>query len=147
MTGAVPASVTSRMRSNTRRDTAPELRLRRALHARGLRFRLDRRVIPGPRNRIDIVFGPSKVAVEVYGCFWHACPLHRTSPRTNGGAWQRKLAANVARDRNVRAALEDAGWWVEVVWEHEDPEMAASRIAGAVRSRRPVDRHHRRASQ
>jgi len=86
------------MRSNTRRDTTPELRLRRALHARGLRFRVDCRVMPGPRNRIDIVFGPSKVAVEVYGCFWHSCPLHRTSPRTNGEAWTKKLAANVARD-------------------------------------------------
>jgi DNA mismatch endonuclease, patch repair protein len=66
-----------------RRDTACELALRRALFAMGLRYRVDRSVVPRSRRRVDIAFMKAKVAVFVDGCFWHGCPLHGTSPRAN----------------------------------------------------------------
>ena len=66
--------------------------LRRALCARGLRYRLDRAPIPGMRRRADIVFGPAKVAVYVDGCFWHSCPEHATVPKNNREWWIEKLA-------------------------------------------------------
>ncbi|MCB1007011.1 MAG: hypothetical protein KDB35_22700, partial [Acidimicrobiales bacterium] len=62
------------MERQLRSDTAPELRLRRELHRRGLRYRVDRSPVPGMRSRADVVFGPEKVAVFVDGCFWHGCP-------------------------------------------------------------------------
>lgn len=97
---------------------------------------------PGPRNRIDIVFGPSqggRRGARLLLALMLAAP--------NATPHQRRGVAAEARSErrprpNVRAALEDAGWWVEVVWEHEDPEAAATRIEDAVRSRRPVGRRY-----
>lgn len=107
--------------------------LRRALFARGLRYRLDRAPIRGMRRRADIVFGPAKVAVYVDGCFWHSCPEHATVPKNNREWWIAKLAANVARDRDTDRQLSEAGWRVIRVWEHEDMEAAAGRVMRAVR--------------
>jgi len=76
--------------------------------------------------------------VFVDGCFWHGCPEHGTRPRTNAGYWNPKIEGNVFRDRRNNAALEARGWAVIRVWEHEDPELAASRIVEAVASRRDV---------
>src|SRR5579875_2994608 len=67
-------AVRGRMQLQRTRDTAPELAIRRLLHARGLRYRVDVSPLPGLRRRADIVFGPAKVAVFVDGCFWHGCP-------------------------------------------------------------------------
>jgi DNA mismatch endonuclease, patch repair protein len=121
------------MRRQGRRDTEPERRLRRILFARGLRYRVDRAPLPGVRRRADILFGPSKVAVYVDGCFWHACPEHATVPKNNQEWWIEKLAANVARDRDTDRQLHAAGWRVIRIWEHEDMEMAADRVMRAVR--------------
>ncbi len=118
------------------RDTAPEMALRRELHRRGLRFRVDRSVLADRRRRVDIVFGPTKVAVFVDGCFWHGCPDHATQPRANSSYWQDKLATNQRRDRDTDRKLEVAGWMVIRIWEHEDPIDAASRIEDAVHQRR-----------
>ncbi len=126
------------MKRQGRRDTKPELALRRALHARGLRFRVDRRPIPGMRTRADVVFGPAKVAVFVNGCFWHLCPEHRTSPANNRAWWAEKLASNEARDRRVDTDLRSRGWIALRVWEHECTERAAQRIEQHVRARRSV---------
>ena len=129
-------AVRRRMERQGRRDTAPELALRRRLHAAGLRYRVDRRVLKSVRRRHDLVFGPSKVVVEVYGCFWHGCPTHFTGTKANSDLWRDKIATNRRRDADTAARLEEAGWHLEVVWEHEDPDAAASRVERAVRSRR-----------
>lgn len=124
------------MRSQQRRDTAPEQALRRELHRRGLRYRVQRRVLPELRRTADIVFGPARVVVDVRGCFWHGCPVHATAPKANAGWWRDKIARNRARDADTDARLRAAGWQVVVVWEHEEPVEAADRVERAVRSRR-----------
>ncbi len=101
----------------------------------GLRYRVDRPVLAGVRRRVDIVFSSSQVAVFVDGCFWHRCPEHATSPKANAAWWQAKLDANQARDIDTDRRLRDAGWTVVHVWEHEDPAVAAARIAQLVRAR------------
>ncbi len=116
-----------------RRDTAPELALRRELWSRGLRYRVDATPTPG-RRRADLVFARARVAVYVDGCFWHRCPEHSTTPTRNRAWWAAKLDANVARDRATDDELEAAGWVVVRVWEHEDPLEAAERVQGAVNS-------------
>lgn len=125
------------MQMQRARDTQPELALRRALHARGLRYRVHRRPIPGVRRTVDIVFGPSRVAVEVRGCFWHACPEHATYPKENAEWWAEKLETNRCRDTQTERLLAEAGWHLEVVWEHEEPEEAADHVERVVRHRRP----------
>lgn len=124
-----------RMQANRGRDTKPELLIRRTLHAMGLRYRVDRRPIPGIRRRADLVFAGARVAVFVDGCFWHACPVHGTKPKENAGYWTAKLLENVARDRDTDRALEAAGWLPIRVWEHEEPAEAAAKIADEVRGR------------
>jgi DNA mismatch endonuclease (patch repair protein) len=123
------------MQRQGRRDTKPEIQLRRILHRLGLRYRVDQGVIPGSRRRHDLVFSGSKVVVEVRGCFWHACPIHGTSPAANKRWWEEKLAANVKRDADSESRLHELGWRIVVVWEHEDPLLAADRVAAAVASR------------
>jgi DNA mismatch endonuclease (patch repair protein) len=117
-------------------DTAPEVALRSELHSRGLRFRVGRRPVPGLRRTADIVFGPTKVAVLVDGCFWHGCPIHGTSPQANGEWWARKLARNRERDAETTAAWSEAGWTVVRVWEHEHVGDAADRVEASVAARR-----------
>ncbi|ATO65159.1 very short patch repair endonuclease [Mycobacterium avium subsp. hominissuis] len=118
------------------RDTEPEMFLRRELHRRGLRYRVDA-AIPGlPRRRADILFTRAKVAVLVDGCFWHGCPEHKTAPTTNGEWWAAKLARNIERDRETDAHLRSFGWTVLRVWEHEDMKHAATDIERIVRCRR-----------
>lgn len=122
--------------ANRRCDTAPELRLRSELHAKGLRFRKDVVVRAGMvRVHPDIIFTRAKVAVFLDGCFWHACSEHGTVPKSNVGYWQPKLTANVERDQRVNAALVADGWLVRRVWEHEDPALVAVEIEPIVRSR------------
>ncbi|MGH3673817.1 MAG: very short patch repair endonuclease [Pseudonocardiaceae bacterium] len=126
-------------------DTVPELMLRRALHARGLRFRKGLRGLPG---RPDIVFPRARLAIFVDGCFWHRCPQHRSMPKNNGAWWDAKLQANVERDRRQDAALRDAAWTVLRVWEHEDVDVAADNIEALWRRLRTdpsgSPRRHRR---
>ena len=100
------------------KDTAPELVVRRALHAAGLRYRLHRADLPG---KPDVVLPRHSAAVFVHGCYWHShpgCPRARV-PTTRRDYWVPKLAGNAARDRVSVAALEGLGWRVHVVWECE----------------------------
>lgn len=126
------AAVSAQMKRMGRRDTAPELALRRALTARGLRYRLHRRDLPGTP---DIAFITARVAVFVDGCFWHGCSDHGVLPKANRAWWEAKLAANRARDVRKDRALIDAGWLPVHVWEHEDPETVAQQLAELVESR------------
>ena len=124
-----------RMKATRRRDTAPELAIRSALHRAGLRYRVDKAPLPGVRRRADVVFAAARVAVYVDGCFWHGCPLHATWPKANAEFWRRKIEANRARDADTDAALAAAGWEVIRVWEHENPGEAAFRVRLAVEGR------------
>jgi DNA mismatch endonuclease, patch repair protein len=128
----------ARMERQRRYDTAPELALRRELHRRGLRYRIDRSPISGLRARADLVFGPAKVAVFVDGCYWHSCPEHGSLPTNNREWWRAKFAANRGRDRRVDRALREAGWVPMRIWEHEAIVEAADRIESLVRERRSV---------
>jgi DNA mismatch endonuclease (patch repair protein) len=97
------------------KDTKPEMLLRRGLHARGLRFRLHRKDLPG---KPDMVFPRYRAVVLVHGCFWHGhdCQMFKL-PATRGEFWQAKIAGNRARDARDIAGLAAAGWRVLVVWE------------------------------
>lgn len=120
------------MRSNRRGRTAPEVALRRALHARGLRFRVGYPVPGMSRRSIDIAFTRLKVAVFVDGCFWHRCPEHATDPKANSDYWAPKLQRNVERDRETVSALVEAGWLVIRVWEHEPLAAQVTKVVQAL---------------
>lgn len=136
------AVIRRRMQQQRRRDTVPEIALRQALHAAGLRYRVERPVLPGMRRRADVVFGPAKVAVFVDGCFWHMCPEHVTFPKANAEWWREKLERNRARDQDTDQLLHEQGWLPVRVWEHEDMAEAAVRVAEIVHQRRvPQQRH------
>ena len=97
------------------RDTKPELLVRRGLHARGLRFRLHRRDLPGCP---DLVFPRYGAVVLVHGCFWHGHQCHLfTLPATRTAFWSDKITANVARDHRAQSALQQMGWCVLTIWE------------------------------
>lgn len=116
------------------RDRRPEMRLRRALHAAGLRYRLQARELPG---RPDIVFRQARLAIFVHGCFWHRHPgcQHARMPKSGVEFWTEKLEGNVKRDRRQLAALEAMGWAVLTLWECEtrDPAAIESFVAKVTR--------------
>jgi DNA mismatch endonuclease (patch repair protein) len=124
------ATTSARFQRMPRDSTKPELALRRELHRRGLRFRVNDARLPG---RPDLAFSRARVAVFVDGCFWHRCPEHGTLPRNNRDWWLAKLDRNVARDRCKDVALGALGWTVLHVWEHEPAAAAADRIEAAWR--------------
>jgi len=124
------------MQANRSRDTKPELELRRLLHGMGLRYRVSSRPLPARRRTADIVFRPVKVAVFVDGCFWHGCPEHKLPPKSNTEFWITKINQNSLRDGETDRELLEAGWLVIRVWEHENPRLAAERIAEAVSRRK-----------
>ena len=137
MSWASSAATRASMLGNRSRDTQPELLVRRALHARGLRFRVDLRPEPTLRTRADIVFTRRRIAVYIDGCFWHGCPLHGTSPKANADYWTPKLARNVERDREATVALEALGWIVLRFWSHEPVDEVVARIAARVTATAP----------
>lgn len=116
MPDVVSPETRSRMMSGIRgRDTAPEMVLRRGLHALGFRFRLHVRELPG---RPDIVFPRRHAALFAHGCFWHGhdCPLFKL-PGTRREFWQTKIETNRTRDAAAEATLLNAGWRVGTIWE------------------------------
>lgn len=116
------------------KDTTPELALRKTLWKMGYRYRLKNK-LPG---KPDIVFPGVKLAVFIDGCFWHGCPEHNTTPKSNAQFWAVKLNKNKERDRKVNELLMDAGWEVLRFWEHEikkDLELVVRKIGEKVRPR------------
>ena len=100
------------------KNTTPEMRVRRAAHALGLRFRLHRKDLAGTP---DLVFPKRKIALFVHGCFWHrhpGCPK-ASSPGTRTSYWAQKFDMNVTRDIRVERELAQTGWQVVTVWECE----------------------------
>lgn len=130
------------MSRQSSRDTAPEVAVRRLLHAAGLRYRVNVPVPGLPRRTIDIVFPKAKVAVFLDGCFWHGCPQHATHPKANAEWWREKLDKNMSRDIETTGHLTSEGWTVLRFWEHESVEDVAHRIASAVEAKR-TGRHSR----
>ena len=128
-------SVRRRMQRTPQRDTPPELRVRRAAYARGLRYRVHAVTIPGIRSRADMVFRGARVAVYIDGCFWHGCPTHGTKPKKNAAYWGPKLEANRARDGRVVECLEEAGWTALRFFECEGVVEVVDEIERVVRSR------------
>lgn len=126
--------VRRRMQAIRSTDTQPELRLRRSLHACGLRYRIHVRPLSGLNRKADIVFTRARVAVFCDGCFWHGCPEHgRRRHEVNSWYWPEKIARNIDRDQDTNKKLTEAGWTVIRVWEHEDVESATERIVTVVR--------------
>ena len=113
------------------RNNRADRLIRSALHNRGLRFRIQRRLIPGSTRSVDIVLPRARLAVFVDGCFWHDCPIHGSQPKSNVEWWRRKIRQNVERDQDTNERLRDLAWRVIRIWEHEDPAEAADRIAEA----------------
>lgn len=114
------------------RDTGPEIRVRRAAHGLGLRFRLYRKDLPGTP---DLVFPSRRVALFVHGCFWHRHPRCRFAytPKSRVDFWQAKFDGNVLRDERKNDDLQTAGWVPVTIWECEtrDPD----KLAGIIRER------------
>ncbi|MHB8447141.1 MAG: very short patch repair endonuclease [Rudaea sp.] len=110
------------MQSVKSRDTEPELRVRRYLHARGLRYRLHNTNLPG---KPDVVFASRRIALFVHGCFWHQhrqCSAAKR-PKTSTAYWDRKLDGNVERDAKHRTKLKRIGWRPIVIWECETRKL------------------------
>ena len=115
----VSSDVRSQMMARIRgKDTAPELAIRRQLHAFGYRFRVHRRDLPG---RPDIVLPRFRATVFVHGCFWHRHPncVRASRPKTNQSFWDEKFESNMARDKRKATTLRQLGWTVATLWECE----------------------------
>lgn len=120
-----------------RRDTVPELAVRHIAHRMSLRFRLQRKDLPGCP---DLVFPKHRLAVFVHGCFWHrheGC-RYASTPKSRITFWREKFVANVARDARQEAALRALGWRVLVIWQCETRDEAAveRKLAASIDRRR-----------
>lgn len=133
-------AVSRRMSIHPRRDTGPEMAIRRILHGSGERFRVCVPVPGHPRRTIDIAFTRVHLAVFVDGCFWHGCPEHGQVPAANREWWTVKLDRNRERDSETTGALIAAGWSVLRFWEHDAAEDAARGIRDRLRVLRGLDR-------
>lgn len=126
--GVVSLATRKSMQGNKRRDTSPEMKVRRMLREMGFTgYRVDWAKAPG---RPDVAFVGRKIAIEVRGCFWHRCPICQLSvPKKNVEYWEAKFARNIERDERNLAALEEQGWRVLVLWEHQlrKKELPATR--------------------
>jgi DNA mismatch endonuclease (patch repair protein) len=111
------------------KNTTPEMVVRRAAHALGLRFRLHRDDLPG---KPDLVFPRRRFALFVNGCFWHSHPGcdRARMPRSNVDYWKSKLGRNVGRDRENVRRLRKLGWRVVIIWECEskDPTLLRTKL-------------------
>lgn len=135
----VGQSVRSKMMSNIRsKSTAPEVLIRKALFARGFRYRINDRSLPG---KPDIVFPRYKAVIFVNGCFWHGheCALFRW-PKTNVDFWRRKIMSNRNRDELVDGILRNRGLRVLRLWEcalrgrSQTVNVVVDQVSGWVRS-------------
>ena len=112
------------MRRVKGRDTGPEMTVRRLLTRLGARYRLHRKDLPG---NPDIVMPGRRLAIFIHGCFWHGhdCPRGARAPKQNADYWRAKIGRNRARDTASEAALRQAGWRVETLWECEMKDEGA----------------------
>lgn len=120
-----PAVRRRTMQAVKSKDTSPEMRVRRLLHAHGYRYRLHKKELPGSP---DLVFSSRRKVVFIHGCFWHGhdCARGARVPKTNTAYWVGKVARNRARDVRARGRLEEFGWKVLTLWECELKDEAAA---------------------
>jgi DNA mismatch endonuclease (patch repair protein) len=106
------------MSANKSKNTKPELLLRKALWAEGIKgYRIHSKLLPG---KPDIAFISKKVALFINGCFWHRCPYcNYQLPKNNTAFWQNKFEKNVERDNKKITALKEIGWTTITIWECE----------------------------
>ena len=120
-------------------NTKPELTVRRFLHARGFRFRLYRKDLPG---RPDIVLPKYRTVIFVHGCFWHLHGCKNTViPKTRTKWWTAKLAGNRSRDERIRLRNEELGWRVITVWECETTPAKLDSLADTIPTQQTLSRH------
>lgn len=118
-----PEARSANMRAVRRRDTAPEMRVRRLLHRLGYRYRLQAGDLPG---KPDIVFRGRRVAVFVHGCFWHGHECRRGRlPASRVDYWRSRIERNRNRDERALRALQALGWRSLVIWECEIRDLVA----------------------
>jgi DNA (cytosine-5)-methyltransferase 1 len=129
-------ATSKRMSAQPRKGTTPENRLFEMLSDLGIEFARNTRPLQDLRREADGTIEDIKLAVFVDGCFWHGCPEHTRATKSNTLWWREKIDTNRARDAETTALLKRSGWRVIRVWEHEDPAVAASRIARVVKERR-----------
>lgn len=120
------------MVGNKRRDTSPEMAVRRMLHRRGLRYRVDLVLPFDRRRRADITFPTEQLVVFIDGCFWHGCPEHYVPPKSHADYWASKVEGNRRRDAETTATMVALGWSVTRVWEHQSPEDIADLVEAQV---------------
>ncbi len=117
------------------KNTSPEIKLREALHANGMRgYRLHYKLLGKP----DIVFTKARLVIFIDGCFWHKCPKCFVKPRTRVKFWEEKINSNVKRDCEITEGLTEDGWVVIRIWEHEVGENLleiVDKIEGIIRTR------------
>ena len=129
------------MRANRRVDTKPEIEIRSILHRRGLRFRKDYpiRLSNGRIVHADIAFTRNKIAIFIDGCFWHSCPIHGTTPKSNRHYWIHKLRENRKRDILTTQELHAINWTVLRFWEHDTSTNVSNNIYDHITSSPPID--------
>lgn len=120
------------MQGNRSRHTAPELAVRRLVHAMGMRYLVNARPLPRVRRTADLVFRGAHVAVFIDGCYWHGCPLHYRQPAANSDYWRDKVARNRARDADTDALLRAERWTVLRFWAHDAPQAVAETVRSVV---------------
>lgn len=117
------------------KDTSPEIKIRKLLFSKGVRGYRIKNKLPG---KPDIVFPGKRVAIFIDGCFWHKCPLHFQEPGTRKEFWVKKIDRNVERDKEINRKLEETGWEVIRVWEHqvrENPDLVVVEIINRLNSK------------
>lgn len=128
MLGTPSLAISRRMSRQRSRNTTPELALRSALFRRGWRYRVHYRPIPSVRREVDMAFTRRRVAVFVDGCFWHGCPEHFTGTTANRAWWKAKISRNRERDSDTTRSLEELGWTVLRLWEHDSAEEMVATV-------------------
>ena len=128
------------MSSISGKDTKPELLVRRYLHARGLRYRLHDKRLPG---KPDISFPSRRIAVFVHGCFWHGHDCRRAAlPATRTDFWSTKINRTKQRDARAIASLEEMGWIGIVVWQCELADEKLDELLTTIKAGRTQVDHH-----
>lgn len=117
------------------KDTSPEMRIRKLLFSNGVRgYRINYN-LPG---KPDIAFPRKRVAIFIDGCFWHKCPIHFQEPDTRKEFWIKKIDRNVERDKEINRKLEETGWEVIRIWEHQvrkNPDLVVVEVINRLKSR------------
>jgi len=129
MTDVLTREQRTRNMSNIRgKNTGPELKLRKLLWSHGIRGYRIHYNLPG---KPDIVFTKKKIAIFIDGCFWHKCPVCFQEPETRKEFWMKKIQSNIDRDKKVNEQLQEDGWTLIRIWEHEirkDPKKCIKQI-------------------